>query len=262
MTWGGEAIFPSTFKSYSIVYIHLKCCLLWKGKDVPFRGTWHMHLMLRLAVRWPRWPASAVGTGQALRAEPAPGFHKAQRCLAAAFCLFLFLPSQKRLEGPPREYLSRDKSLMNWPRMPGRSNKAALLSVRSSCGYLRGGERSKARGTLPRDSNTKLKTQIYQDTALADEEITVKSNLFWPEQVRVRWASFRIWSPALFWGQGLWPIPPRVHQCPECPVLWVMQTTSKMFFRCILSNTVTKYSQFKINKPYMNTNSLKKAYKI
>ena len=41
-----------------------------------------------------------------------------------------------------------------------------------------------------------------------------------------------------------------------------MQTTSKMFFRCILSNTVTKYFQFKINKPYMNANSLKKAYKI
>jgi hypothetical protein len=35
-----------------------------------------------------------------------------------------------------------------------------------------------------------------------------------------------------------------------------MQTTSKMFFRCILSNTVTKYFQFKINKPYMNANSL------
>lgn len=65
-----------------------------------------MSLMLRLAVRQPGWPARAVGTGQALRAELAPGFHKAQQCLAAASCLFLFLPSQKRLEGPAREYLT------------------------------------------------------------------------------------------------------------------------------------------------------------
>lgn len=102
------------FKSCSIVYIHLKCCLLWKGKDVPFRGTRHTSLMLRLAVRRPRWPARAVGMGQALRAEPAPGFHKAQRCLAAASCLFLFLPSQKRLKDPPREYLQEsDKPTKN-----------------------------------------------------------------------------------------------------------------------------------------------------
>ena len=62
--------------------------------------------------------------------------------------------------------------------MPVRSNKAALLSAKSSVGISGGTKRAKARGTLPRDSNTKLKTQVCQDIAFPGEEIMVKSNPF------------------------------------------------------------------------------------
>lgn len=58
------------------------------------------------------------------------------------------------------------------------------LSAKSSVGLSRGGGGwgGKAGGTWPRDSNTKAKTLVYQDTVLPDEEMMVKSNPFWPEE--------------------------------------------------------------------------------
>lgn len=79
--------------------------------------------------------------------------------------------------------------------MSVRSNKADLLSAKSSVALSREekekNKRAKARGTLPRDSNTKLKLQEYQDIALPDEEIKVKSNPSVLRKVSIRGSLFR-----------------------------------------------------------------------
>ena len=74
------------------------------------------------------------------------------------------------------------------------SNKAALLSAKSSVGLSWEEEKKTAKvsGTLPRDSNTKLNLQDYQDTVLPEEEIKVKSNPFGLSKVRLKGTLFRI----------------------------------------------------------------------
>lgn len=58
----------------------------------------------------------------------------------------------------PGEHFTQDRRLLSQPRMSIRSNEAALLSAKSSGSYSgkkkKKNKRAKARGTLPRDSNT------------------------------------------------------------------------------------------------------------
>lgn len=164
--------------------MHLKCCILWKGNEALLRGTndtwarwWGWQQRDAENGKGPNWPERTVETGKVLREEPIPGLHKAWQHQVAASCLFLFLPSQKNKKNS-REYLSQDRSLLSWPRILVRSNKAALPSAKSSVGISGGIGRAKARGALPGDSNTKPKTQLYQDTAFPREEIMVKSSPF------------------------------------------------------------------------------------
>lgn len=197
--------------------MYLKCCILWKGNGALLRGAdgtragrWGW--LTKGCRKWKEVKSGQKGQwrqGKVLREEPGPGLHKAWQHQAAASCLFLFLPSQKN-EKNPREYLSQDKSLLSWPRMLVRSNKPALPSAKSSVGISGGTKRAKGRGALPRDSNTKLKTQVYQDIAFPDgrDYGQVKPIL---SKVRVKGTLFKILILVLFWSQRLWPIP-QVYQ--------------------------------------------------
>lgn len=85
-----------------------------------------------------------------------------------------------------------------------RSNKAALPSAKSSVGISGGIGRAKARGALPRDSNTKPKTQLYQDTAFPHENYGQVKPI--PSKVRVKGTLFRILILELFFSQDPRPI--------------------------------------------------------
>ena len=87
--------------------------------------------MLRVAVR-PKVASKGCGDGAGPQGRASPRFPQGP---AVPGCGLLSLPLPafpEEAEGPPPG--STHKSLINRPRMPSRSNKAALISVRSSAG--------------------------------------------------------------------------------------------------------------------------------